>query len=287
MSSLVVARKDFQDAIRSKLLWVLSALFALLAVGIAVAYSSFDLLSGGNPTAGGLLYFVSSSLTLFVTIAAIVVCHRSIVGERESGSLKLLLSLPHSRIDVVLGKLIGRTGVLAVPILGTLLLGIVLGGALGGIFDPIATIGVLGITLLFILTYASIFLGISALTKSTTIATALSVVYFVVFEVVWGIVGVIILFAANGFEFSGEFTVPDWYYVFSRVPPSAAFEAALNTVVSGASAVQAGGGGGGSGFSVGQTEAFYAEPWIGFVMLAFWLVVPVAIGMIVFNRTDL
>lgn len=43
--------------------------------------------------------------------------YRAIVGERESGSLKFLLGLPHTRRDVILGKLIGRVSTVTVAVL--------------------------------------------------------------------------------------------------------------------------------------------------------------------------
>lgn len=281
MSWAVVAKKDFQDAIRSKLLWVLSVLFALLSVGIGAAYGSLDALSGGDPSAEGLLYFVASSLGLFVTIAAIVVCHRSIAGERESGSIKLLLSLPHSRFDVLVGKFVGRTGVLAVPILGTLLLGIAVGSALAGVFSVVTTVQVTLITLLFVAAYAGVFLGISALTGSTTFATAVSVVFFVVFEVLWSLVLLLLRLATNGFDFQAAITSapPEWYSVLVKVPPSSAFEAALNTAVSTPTNVGEAGGGAAQGLS--------QSPALGFLFLGFWLVVPLVIGYVRFRRTDL
>ena len=105
MTWQAIARKDFQDAVRSKWLWGLSAIFFGLFVGSAYLIGS-GVESNGNgaltaevfvPTLGNRV------VALVVPIVAIVVAFSSIVGERESGSLKLLLSLPHSRQDVVAG----------------------------------------------------------------------------------------------------------------------------------------------------------------------------------------
>lgn len=294
MSTLVVAKKDFQDAIRSKLLWVLTVLFALFAAAIGFAYS--EIAGGGPPGSGfggGLAAFVGQNLTLFITVAAIVVCHRAIVGERESGSLKLLLSLPHSRRDVVFGKLLGRTAVLAVPVIGTFFLGVAVGAVLSGTFDIVATLGVALVTLLFVLTYASVFVGISAITGSTTLATALSVAYFVVFEVIWDIVGFVLLFVANGFSLDENlFTLmgEPWYYVYSRFPPSKAFVAAMDALVPGVSTGGIGGGGFGgqaAQITAAGSDSLFVTPWIGVGSLLFWLAVPVALGYGWFRRADL
>lgn len=36
-----------------------------------------------------------------------------------------------------------------------------------------------------------------------------------------------------------------------------------------------------------QSDAFYAQGWFGFVVLAFWLLIPLALGYLRFNSTDL
>lgn len=285
MSVVAVARKDFQDALRSRLLWVLTALFGLLTVGLGAAYGLLDELNGGSASGADLVTFVGSSITLFVTVAAIVVCHRSIAGERESGSIKLLLALPHTRWDVVVGKLLGRSGVLAVAVVGTALVGVLVGAALGGIVPPVATAAFVVMTLLFVVAYAGVFVGVSALTGSTTFATALAVVYFVVFEVLWNLVALLLVFLANGLEFpSSAADVPDWFFLVSQVPPSSAYETALDAVLP---SVQASTGGASFLPTAATVDAFYGTPWLGVVVLVLWLAVPLAVGGALFSRADL
>ncbi|QGN07316.1 ABC transporter [Halorhabdus sp. CBA1104] len=109
MSTLAVAKKDFRDALRSRALWGLSALFVLLSVLIAYAFGEFTTEMGvEEQTAEGLAYFLASQIGLFVSVTAIVIAYKAIAGERESGSIKILLSLPHTRRDVLAGKVLGR-----------------------------------------------------------------------------------------------------------------------------------------------------------------------------------
>jgi ABC-2 type transport system permease protein len=49
-------------------------------------------------------------------IVGVVVGYNAVSGGRESGSLKLLLSLPHSRADVVFGKVVGRGAALSLAV---------------------------------------------------------------------------------------------------------------------------------------------------------------------------
>ncbi|WP_459194546.1 ABC transporter permease subunit [Halosimplex sp. J119] len=116
-----VAKKEFRDAIRSKGLWILSFLFTalfLLPAGRALFF-------GGNVRQDvaqiGMQYFISSfyltTVTLLVPIIVIFAGYAAVSDERVSGSMKVLLSLPFSRRDVIIGKVVGRSAVVGVPLL--------------------------------------------------------------------------------------------------------------------------------------------------------------------------
>jgi len=276
MSTLAVAKKDFQDALRSKALWGLSVLFILLSLLIAYAFSEIDL-GVGEQTPEGLAYFLASQMTLFVSVTAIVVAYKAIAGERESGSIKILLSLPHTRRDVLLGKVIGRSATLTVPILIGLLAGGALGGVLMGEFAPAALAALLIMSLLFAITYISIMVGLSALTGSTSRASMVTIGFFLVFEFLWGAVSYGLVWLTNGFTLPPLSEFPNWVFLVNQAPPSAAFTTGLTALVPG----------GIPGVSGPDFEAFYATPWVGFVVLAFWLVVPLAIGYWQFSKADL
>lgn len=276
MSSIAVAKKDFQDALRSKALWGLSVVFILLSLLIAYAFTEFTaMMEVEEQTAQGLAYFLASQIGLFVSITAIVIAYKAIAGERESGSIKILLSLPHTRRDVLLGKVLGRSATLAVPTLIGLVAGAALGSVLMGEFAIVSLSALLVMSLLFVVTYISIMVGISALTGSTSRASMLTIGFFFVFEILWGVVSIGIVWLTNGLSLPTEF--PNWVYLVNQVPPSAAFTTGLTALMPGDIA----------GVASPEFEAFYATPWVGIVMLAFWLVVPLAIGYWRFSKADL
>jgi ABC-2 type transport system permease protein len=282
MSWAVVAKKDFQDAIRSRALWGLSAIFLLLVGGISVVYATIDAVTQ-DPSALGLIFFVASAIGTFVSVAAIVTCYRAIAGEREVGSMKILLSLPHTRRDVVVGKLVGRTAVLAVPIVVALFVGAFAGTALIGELAPVATVlfGLVG--LLFALAYAGIMVGLSATTGSTTRAAALAIGFLLVFEFLWDVVLLGLVFVTNGFALpGGGADLPAWIYPVSQVPPSSAFVTSLTAVIPDAP-LQAGG----VAPTADAFEAIFATPWLGIVALLLWTVVPIALGYWRFRAADL
>jgi len=283
MSWKVIAKKDFQDAIRSRGFLGLSAVFLLLIVGISVLYGTVEEVSGGNPTVVELIFFVASSLGVFVSIAAIVVCYKSIAGERESGSMKLLLSLPHTRFDVLFGKVLGRTAVIAVPVVIALLAGTVVGSVLLGKFAPVETVLLSAVALLFALTYASVIVGFSAMTGSTTRSAGLALGFFLVFEFLWDIVVLGLAYVGNGLQFpTSPADFPVWVFPISQLPPSNAFVTALVAVVPDATQSSAG-----VGPSASNVDAFFGTPWIAFAVFAFWVVIPVFIGYLRFQKADI
>ena len=287
MSVLAVAKKDFRDAVRSRTLWALTVLFFLLVSAIGVAYAEFDALSGGDPTPTGLIFFIASGVGTYVSLAALLACYKSVAGERESGTIKVLLSLPHSRRDVLVGKWLGRAAVLAIPVVGTFVVGVAIGGVLMGTFAPAATGALAVMTLFFTVVYASVYVGISAMSDSDTRVTLVAVGFFVVVEMLWNVVTLVLLFVANGFSMPGPgASLPSWYFLAYQVPPSAAFTTSLSAVIPDAGTTMANAGGG-QVPTAGQFDAFFTTPWLGVVVLLGWGLVPIVLGYRRFSRADL
>jgi ABC-2 type transport system permease protein len=275
----IVARKDFQDATRSRVLWGLSAVFLLLAVLVSGLYAFVPEISAEPELSTvGLLGFLASPVTLFVAVASVVVCYKSIAGEAESGSGKLLLSLPHTRRDVVLGKVVGRPLVLAIPVsIGLVaMLAVIFAGGVS--FTPVDYALFVAVTLAFVLVYVSVYVGISASTASTARAATLSVVALVVFEFVWDVVPLGAWFVANGFRvpeafFTGNLAaMPDWVAFLVNLAPGAAYLNAIGGVLQG---------------SLGGAGPFYLANWFSVVVLAAWMLVLLAVGYRRYRRADL
>jgi Cu-processing system permease protein len=76
-----------------------------------------------------------TSLTIFlVPLIALLLSHDAIVGERERGTLLLLLSYPLARWQVIAGKFIGHTAVVSIAVtLGYGSAGLVIAWLFGGI----------------------------------------------------------------------------------------------------------------------------------------------------------
>src|SRR6056297_857844 len=107
MSWLAIARKDFRDARRAKILWGATGIFLFFyAVLLLTASQGGQSGSEAATDATGGLIFAGAFLLPLVIIS---MGYLAIAGEREAGSIKYLLGLPNSRREVLVGKFVGRS----------------------------------------------------------------------------------------------------------------------------------------------------------------------------------
>ncbi len=153
--------------------WVLvsSIVFALLASAVSLYGSS----AGANAaalTGPSLVTLVS----LLVPLVAMVLSHDAIVGERERNTLGLLLSLPVSRIEVIIAKFLGRGAALAISVcVGLGAASIVAGPGQGDVLLKLIVP-----TLLLGLSFLSIGMFISSVSSRPVTASAMVVVIWFV-----------------------------------------------------------------------------------------------------------
>ncbi|MCU4926344.1 ABC transporter permease [Halobacteria archaeon AArc-dxtr1] len=288
MTWLTVAKKDFRDAVQSRALWALVAVFVVLSLISTYAYVEVPEMLGSpaGATFGGLIFFTVALTSLFVPVAAIVVCYKSLAGERELGSIKLLLSLPTTRGQVFLGKVLGRAGVLAFGLGSGLVVGLGFGAAMLGEVDVLAVLVFVLATLSFAAVYTAIVVGISATTGSTSRATTLALGFFVVFELVWDVVPMGVLYVVEGFSFPTQ--IPDWVFLVTQISPSSAYFSTIVALLPDlADTAAADPGGAGVEVTAGEAEPFYTNPEVGILVLALWLLASLAVGYYRFNGTDL
>ncbi len=279
MSWTAIARKDFHDAARSKALWALTALFVLFMAGVAYVYTLLGQQSG-ELEALGLLIFLLSPVTLLIPLTALVMSHKAVAGEVESGSAKFLLSLPHTRRDAIVGKVVGRGAVLGVSVLVGLVVAAVVTVALYDSFDALAFLGFSALTVLLAVLYTAVGVGLSATTKDSGRATIIAAAFFVVFEVAWGVVVSGVYYLLNGSL--GPTTAessPDWYLLLNRIPPASAFTNAVFQFLPGQSTLVS--------QLFPQNPPIYLSKWAALATMFAWLVVVPALGYYRFQRMDL
>jgi ABC-2 type transport system permease protein len=171
-----------------------------------------------------------------------------------------------------------RSGVLAVPIVVGFAVAAVLVVALYSSFDIVDYVLFLALTVLFGATFVSIAVGISAATKSTTKAAASVFGVFVLFEFLWSVIPAGIYYLVEGSIFPVG-RPPNWYLFVQQLSPSNAFSASVLSFLPNTQRQLAA--------MLGGDVPFYLTDWFAIVILAFWLVVPVTLGYLAFERKDL
>lgn len=273
MSWQAIARKDFEDSIRSWWLLGLTALFVLLISVLAYIVRPGG---GGTFSSNAILNIASGTLvTTLIPLIALIIAYNAIVGERDTGSLKLLLSLPHSRADVVFGKVLGRGGAIAAPIVvGFILPALLL--AIGPLtFDAGSYVGYTLLTALLGVVFVAIAVGFSAAMRSQRLAMAGAVGIYFLFVPLWGAVQFPLQL------YLGMGGGPSWLPLSGQqalrllrlINPTGSFK-----IVSGAFL-------GNELFAGGSTKLGLEVAAVA--MLVGWLLLPPLLGLWVFDRADL
>ncbi|GAB7018889.1 ABC transporter permease subunit [Halostagnicola bangensis] len=286
-----VARKDFADAGRSKLLWGIVGLFVgIVVIGYVAIWATLD-----DVVASEALGFLNFPIQVVLPVAALIVGYMAVVGERQSGSIKLLLGLPPNRIDIVLGKLLGRIGVVVVAIVIAFVVAFVLSLVLFRSVPFTDWLAFGALTVLFGITFVGMAVGVSASVSSRGRSMAIVVGIYMVFVALWELLtaGTYYLIYDEG----PPLEVETWYLLIDQFNPIFAYTNFANSLVDGGIfpfQFQ---------YGLESTEAyqltpaeryagsgdapFFLQEWFGIVVLLFWLVAPVAIGYYRFQRAEL
>jgi Cu-processing system permease protein len=106
-----IASKEFWDRIRNR--WVLAVALVFTAFALVIAY--FGAAQQGTVGFRSIDLTIASLVSLviyLIPLIALVLGFDAIVGERERGSLDLLLSMPITRLELLLGKYLGLAAAL-------------------------------------------------------------------------------------------------------------------------------------------------------------------------------
>lgn len=128
----IVAGKEFHDRVRNR--WVLAVTVVFTVFALVIAY--FGAAQQGEVGFRSIDVTIASLVSLVIyllPLIALILGFDAIVGERERGSLDLLLSMPITRVELLLGKFAGLSAALT----ASTLIGFGLVGALLAFKMPI------------------------------------------------------------------------------------------------------------------------------------------------------
>ena len=289
MSVVAVARKDYRDGIRSKLLWGLIALFVISIVGLATLFTD-----GEGPPVGSfevlVLFAISAmpAILVLVPLTGLLVSIKSIARERELGSIKLLLSLPHTRGEVLAGKFVGRSALLATAIVAGFVPGAIVLAIRYGTFPVGEFLVLLAVVIAFGIAFVAVGLGVSAMVATETRATIAGVaVFFALYfwDDAFGYVNdELSLLSGDPLLFVERFNLIAVFFDAMLALLSLREDVPSASIV----ALEEGGGvENGIGLEAAASHPVYLDHWVAFLILGVWIVVPLAIGYWRFGRTDL
>lgn len=280
---------------QSKLLWGLIGVFvAFLVMSLLSAEQLFP--EAATVDAAKALSGVAMLAQLFVPGIALVAGYMAVVGERRTGSLRVLLSYPFSRRDVVAGKLVGRALVTGTALVvgfaaSTALVVALYGAPSTGEFAGFVAAGVL-----LGLTWTGLAVGGSAAAETRGRAMSLTIGTFAGMVFFWKPIVVGLYYAVEG-SLPG-LRVDSWYLLVDRLNPLEAYrvlaESVLGERVSAVPRLPLEDVPANAPLEqlavtnrVAGEVPFYLEDWFAVVVLAAWGVIPVVLGYWRFERSDL
>lgn len=202
-----MARKEFSDHLRSRnFLLITGILLLICTVGLVGGITDYqkslksyneDLTAAGSdievqgfmperPSVLSVFTSVGSQLIVLGAILGIALGFDLITKEKESKSLKLLLSHPIYRDEVINGKALGSAAALLLPLGAVLAVALALLLVIGIVPDLTEFMLILafgGVTALMILTYFGVALLMSTIAGNSGTALIYSIIVFVVFAV--------------------------------------------------------------------------------------------------------
>jgi Cu-processing system permease protein len=178
-ATVVLARKEFRDALRNRWFLLDAGAFVVLALGVSflgLAGGDISGIAGFGRTSAALMNLV----LLIVPLMGLSVGALSLSSERERGTLATLLSHPVTRGELLAGKWLGLAGALAVAVaVGFGLPGLIVAGAASAERAG-AYLALAGLAFLLALAGLAIGMVVSATARTTAVAVGVAVVLWLV-----------------------------------------------------------------------------------------------------------
>lgn len=192
-----MAGKEFHDRIRNR--WLLAVVAVFTAFALAIAY--FGAAQQGMVGLRSVEVTIASLVSLviyLVPLIALMLGYDAVVGEREKGSLALLLSMPITRFELLLGKYLGLAAALvSSTLIGFGVVGVLLGYKFGaGAFLHYG--GFMASAVALGMAFLSISMLISVTAGSRVSASGMAIVAWFGFVLIYDLLLLALLVAAQG-----------------------------------------------------------------------------------------
>ncbi len=272
-SIFTISKKELLDNVRNKWIIILTIIFASLTLVVSYFGSIF---TEGWQDLGITIQGMMSLVQLLIPIIALMLGYSAIIGEIEKGSMNSLLSLPVTRLEILLGKFIGLGSLLAITIIiGFGLAGIVIGFNVSDV-DYAGYIIFIFATILIGLVFLVLALFLSTLFNKRSTAMGGAIFLWFFFNIILPIVFVGIL-AASSDIINIVNNAPDWYHILNLFNPLQVYSFLVTLNV-------------GAALSLDNLSIAYPEYYSNILMtiiLLFWIICFMILSYWRFNKRDI
>ena len=281
MSAIGVMQKDILDVRRTKIVWFVGILFTLITALFFYQIHSFGGMDGFADVTLALwnLVFVGA---MFIPAIALVAAYLSIAGERESGSIKFLLSTPINRRELVLGKFLSRTAVVTTSLLFAFVVSAILSLVWFSDLMVGTFLAVAALTTLYALAYVAVAIAISASTasRSRAMGGALGFYFVTNLLVIFGDLSIrgLLRYVLNELLDLGVGQDPLTFMTMIISPTQSYLTTTLLAFPEDFLAT--------NGLDP-ETMSWYVQGEVGLALLVAWLVVPLLIGIWRFDKANI
>ena len=197
-----LAAKELRDRLRNRWVLAVAAVFAVFSLVI----SYFGGAEQGTLGPRSIEFVITSLVSLviyLIPLIALLLGFDAIVGERERGSLDLLLALPVTRLELLLGKYLGLAVALTLSTLAGFALMVVLLWQQFGWAGLFQALGFVLSSILLGLVFLSLALFVSVVSRERTRASGFAIALWFGFVLVFDLL-LLGLLVASGGSFGGQ-----------------------------------------------------------------------------------
>ncbi len=274
-----IAKKEYVESFKNR--WIL--LFAFAFLGISVLVSFYGTLGTQSKSWRDLqttILYLSSYIEYMVPLLGLILGYNSIVGEKEAGSLELLLSYPVDRGEVLSGKFLGLWGVLATCVISGL--------GLGGVLIAVNVEKVIWAEYYFFIlssviiggVYLSLAILLSAVLTESSTSLIAAIFLFFLFSFIWLFSMYALAEVTFGWDILREGTPPRWYFGLQLFNPLIIWYTLIALEIPSLRQWA---------MEFGGREPQYNPytTWIMVILLIIWIAVPLLLSEFIFKRREM
>jgi len=261
---LYLAKKEVMDNIRN--LWIILVTIIFTALALMVSY--FGSMGQGWQNLQFTVMGLRELVKYLIPIISLMLGYATIIREVETGSMNSLLSYPIKRYEIILGKFLGLGFVLSFCIfIGFGISGIIIGLNISNA-DYILYLIFIFVSILLGLAFLSISMFFSSIIKSRAASMGLSIFFWFFFIILWNLIVLGVLFVFGKTQ----------SYAIDLINPITPYFKSIDMSINSPNLGL---------FGLNLTVPSYYTIEIMYAILLIWIIVPIILTFLIFNKKDI